>query len=105
MGVGTNTGMSGMIGGGNVSGVASDAFAGIAALSLNGSISGGAEVMSAREKELGTLGAMGFGGLNQWREHRGSIVENGLNREEEERDRRREREIGAFNAMGLGSGT
>jgi hypothetical protein len=107
VGVGAPAGIGGMMGGGNLSGggLSNDAFAGIAALSLNGSLSGGGEVMSAREKELGTLGAMGFGGLNQWREHRGSIVENGLSREEEERERRREREVGAINAMGLGGGT
>lgn len=101
--VGATAGMGGMMGGGNVSGggVPSDAFAGIAALNLNGGVPGGGEVMSAREKELGTLGAMGFGGLNQWREHRGSITD--IGREEDER--RREREVGALNAMGLGGGT
>lgn len=100
--VGATAGMGGMMGGGNVSGggVPNEAFAGLAALNLN-PVPGGSEVMSAREKELGTLGAMGFGGLNQWREHRGSITD--IGREEEER--RREREVGALNAMGLGSGT
>jgi hypothetical protein len=107
VGVGATAGMGGMIGGGNVSGggVPSEAFAGIAGLNLNGGIPGGGEVMSAREKELGTLGAMGLGGLNQWREHRGSLIENGIGREEEERERRRERDAGALNAMGLGGGT
>ena len=102
VGVGATAGMSGMLGGGNVSGggVPNDSFVGIAALNLNGGIPGGGEVMSAREKELGTLGAMGFA---QWRDHRGSIVENGMSREEEER--RKDREPGTLTAMGLGAGT
>jgi len=105
VGVGAPAGM-GMISGGNAGGgIPSEAFAGLAGLNLNGGVTGGGEVMSAREKELGTLGAMGFGGLNQWREHRGSITENSINREEEERERRKEREAGVLNAMGLGSAT
>lgn len=112
MGVGVNgggMGVGGLLGAGGVGvngagGMSSDAIAGLAALNMNG-LPGGAEVMSARERELGALGAMGFGGLNQWREPRGSIAEGALSREDEERERRRERDNGTLNAMGLGSAT
>jgi hypothetical protein len=60
--------------------------------------SSGTEGMSARERELGTLGAMGLGGMSQWREPVRIP-------EEEDRERRRDREAGVINAMGLGAGT
>ena len=103
MGVGglLSTGGIGVNGGGSMS---SDAIAGLAALNMNG-ISGGTEVMSARERELGALGAMGLGGLNHWRESRVTMAEGALSREDEERERRRERDSGTLNAMGLGSTT
>jgi hypothetical protein len=69
-----------------------------------GMSNGAGETMSARERELGALGAMGFG-LGQWRDQR--VAEGGAIREDEERERRREREreAGVINAMGLGNGT
>lgn len=105
MAVGSAGGIAGMMGGANGvgGGISSEALGGIAALSMN-NITGGGEVMSARERELGTLGAMGLGGLNQWRDHRGSIMENPMS-QEEENQRKREREAGAINAMGLGAST
>ena len=109
MGVGGGMGVGGLLSAGGIGvngggGMSSDAIASFAALNMNG-ISGGAEVMSARERELGALGAMGFGGLNHWREPRASIAEGTLSREDEERERRRERDNGTLNAMGLGSAT
>lgn len=104
VGVGGAGGIAGMMGGANGGALSSEALGGIAGLGMN-NIPNGGEVMTARERELGTLGAMGFGGLSQWREQRSSLMENGLSREEEERERRREREVGAINAMGLGAGT
>ena len=60
---------------------------------------GGIEAMSVREREMGALGAMGLGGLGQWRDS-SRLAEN-----DEERERRRDREAGVINAMGLGAGT
>jgi hypothetical protein len=104
VGVGGASGIAGMMGGTGGVGLVGGGLMNeaLGALNLNGGLTGGGEVMCARERELGAVGAMG---LNQWREQRGSIVENGMSREEEERERRREREAGALNAMGLGSGT
>ena len=55
------------------------------------------ETLTARDRELGALGAMGLGSINQWREA------SRLAETDEERDRRRDREAGAINAMGLGA--
>lgn len=106
MGTGSVSGVGGAGVGGGAGGMQNEALAGIAALNMNG-LPGGGEAMSARERELGALGAMGFGGLNQWREHRAAAAaaENGPSREEEENQRRRDREQGALNAMGLGGTT
>lgn len=101
------------IGGGGMGGIVPGETLAIAS-GLNGpglgmmsvSSNGAGEAMSARERELGTLGAMGLGGISQWREQR--VSDGIVNREEEERERKREREAreaGVINAMGLGSGT
>lgn len=107
MGVGVGAGAAGMVGSGANAGAGTGGMSGdaLAALTLNGTMTGGSEVMSAREKELGTLGVMGFGGITQWREPRSLFPENVAVREDEDRERRREREVGALNAMGLGGGT
>lgn len=109
MGVGVGAGAAGMGGvmgtssssGGGGGGMSGDA---LAALTLNGTMTGGGEILSAREKELGTLGVMGFGGVSQWREPRNAYAESAT-REDEDRERRREREVGALSAMGLGGPT
>jgi hypothetical protein len=107
-------GSTASVGGGGIGGIVPGETLAIAA-GLSGTglgmmgVSGNSpgEVMSARERELGTLGAMGLGGgLGQWREQR--MSDGIISREEEERERRREKEIreaGVINAMGLGSGT
>lgn len=106
MGVGVGAGAAGMGGAtGNGTGTVASGMSGdaLAALTLNGTMTGGGEILSAREKELGTLGVMGFGA--PWRDGPRSAYPDVASRDEEERERRREREVGALNAMGLGGPT
>jgi len=136
-GVGPVPGMGGVGPGGGV-GVGGGSMSGMGGMGLQQSIINGVglggvpeasygmgvgmsgESMSARERELGTLGAMGLGvgRMNQWRDqmqdpnvisnlnpNSGSSPSAGRDRDREEEERRREREVGVINAMGLGVGS
>jgi hypothetical protein len=93
--------LSGFSGGGGL--VVPDAMglsSGLGSMNGLGGIPPGAGMeISARERELGALGAMGLGSMGQWRDP-SRIVEN-----EEDRERRRDRESSVINAMGLASAT
>jgi hypothetical protein len=60
-------------------------------LSLSALTIGGVETMTARDRELGAIGAMGLGGMSQWRDPSSNI--------DDDRDRRNSATIG------LGAGT